>query len=39
MRFLASENVLEPLMEDIHDIPEYFPPNFNCFAMKVEPLM
>ena len=39
MRFLAFEYVLEPLMEDSHDSPEYFPPIFFCFAMKGESLM
>ena len=39
MRTFHIADMLEPLMEDIHDIPEYFPPIFNCFAMKVEPLM
>ena len=36
MRFLASENVLEPLMEDSHHSHECFPPIFYCFAMKGE---
>ena len=39
MRFLASEYMLEPLMEDSHDSPEYFPSIFVGFAMKGESLM
>ena len=39
MRFLASEYMLEPLMEDSHDSPEYFQPIFFGFAMKGESLM
>ena len=36
MRTFHIADMLEPLMEDKHDIPEYFPPIFNCFAMKGE---
>ena len=39
MRIFACEYVLEPLMEDRYDCPEYFPPIFDCFAMKAESLM
>jgi hypothetical protein len=36
MRVLAFEYVLEPLMEESHHSPEYFPPIFVGFAMKGE---
>jgi hypothetical protein len=39
MRTFHDADVLEPLKEDRYDSPEYFPPIFDCFAMKGESLM
>jgi hypothetical protein len=39
MRTFDDADVLEPLMEDSHYSPEYFPPIFFGFAMKGESMM